>query len=171
MQNLYLEVRPSSIEGKGAFAVQRIPEGTRIIEYTGERITQAIAEERYGYDEYSEDSGEGSHVYLFTVDSRAIIDGAVDGNDARFINHSCSPNCEAVVEKKRVYIEAIRDIEVGEELFFDYQLDIGEDVTEEDRQRYACLCGAKKCRGTMLDVPKVKKGRNARKLQDKRKAA
>ncbi|RJX32799.1 MAG: SET domain-containing protein [Oxalobacter sp.] len=168
MQNPYLEVRASAIEGRGGFARQRIPKGTRIIEYLGKRITQAQANRLYG-DENCDD--EVGHVYLFTVSSRTIIDGGVDGNDARFINHSCEPNCESVVKKGRVYIEAIRTIEAGEELNYDYQLDIGEDVTEEDKQRYACLCGSASCRGTMLDVPKPKRARSKRAATEKQKAA
>lgn len=173
MQNPYLEVRPSSIEGRGAFAKQRIPKGTRLIEYLGERITQAVANKRYGDENCDNAIGETEHVYLFTVSSRTIIDGAVNGNDARFINHSCSPNCESVVKKGRVYIEAIRTIEEGEELYYDYQLDIGEEVSEEDKQRYACLCGSANCRGTMLDVPMPKKLRvsKVQVLPEKRKAA
>ena len=171
MQNPYLEVRPSAIEGRGAFAKTRIPKGTRIIEYLGERITHAEANRRYGRDNCDDDIGEVGHVYLFTVSSRTIIDGEVNGNDARFINHSCRPNCEATVQRGRVYIEALRTIEAGEELFYDYQLDIGEDVTEEDKQRYACLCGSANCRGTMLDVPAPKKPRATRKAADKRATA
>ncbi len=173
MQNPYLEVRPSSIEGRGAFAKKRIPKGTRLIEYLGERITHAEADRRYGRDNCDDDVGEAGHVYLFTVSTRTIIDGEVNGNDARFINHSCDPNCEAVVKKGRVYIESIRTIEEGEELYYDYQLDIGEEVTEEDKQRYACLCGSPNCRGTMLDVPMPKKPRvsKVQLLPEKRKAA
>lgn len=171
MQNPYLEVRASSIEGRGGFAKQRIPKGTRIIEYLGERITQSVANKRYGEDNSEGVAPKIEHVYLFTVSSRTIIDGAVNGNDARFINHSCEPNCESVVKKGRVYIEAIRTIEAGEELNYDYQLDIGEKVTEEDKQEYACLCGADTCRGTMLDVPKVKRRRSKSVADEKRKAA
>lgn len=170
MQNPYLEVRPSSIEGRGAFAIKRIPKGTRIIEYLGERISHAEANRRYGRDNCDDDVSEAGHVYLFTVSSRTIIDGEVRGNDARFINHSCKPNCEATVVRGRVYIEALRTIEEGEELYYDYQLDIGEEVTEEDKQRYACLCGSANCRGTMLDVPVTKK-RTARKASEKRATA
>ena len=166
MQNIYLEVRPSTIEGNGVFAQQTIPKETRIIEYTGERITPAVAQRRYGREERCvDDVSAEPHFYLFSVDSRTNIDGSVDGNEARFINHSCEPNCEAIVEKKRVYIEALRTIHAGEELTYDYRLDAGDDVTEEDRQRYACHCGAPHCRGTMLALPKVKK------LSGKRKPA
>ena len=155
MQNPYLEIRPSHIEGSGAFALKKIPKGTRIIEYTGERITHALANNRYGRDDgCCDDFEDEPRFYLFTVSNRTIIDGAVGGSDARFINHSCHPNCEAVIEKSRVYIEAIRTIRAGEELSYDYHLDLGSDITDEDKLRFACCCGAAKCRGTMLALQK-----------------
>ena len=164
MQLNYLEIRSSPIEGYGAFALRRIPKGTRIIEYTGERITPAQAKNRYGIDNrYVNDYCEEPHVYLFSVDSRIMVDGAVGGSDARFIDHSCGPNCEAATENRHVYIDALRTIEEGEELGFDYQLDIGMKATEEDKQCYACHCGAASCRGTMLALTTVKNQCEARK--------
>lgn len=163
MKKIYLEVRPSPIEGNGAFAVRRILRRTRIIEYTGKRITHALANDLYGREDSCGDDFEAEpHFYLFTVDSRTIIDGSVNGSDARFINHSCNPNCEAIVEDGEVYIDAIRTIKVGEELTYDYHLDIGSEITEEDRQRYACLCGAANCRGTMLAQLKARRLRGGR---------
>lgn len=163
MKKIYLEVRPSPIEGQGAFALRRIPKKTRIIEYTGERITPDIAQERYGLDDHDLAGHEDvPKFYLFTVDSRTIIDGAHGGSDARFINHSCSPNCEAIVEEGCVYIEALRTIWPGEELAFDYQLELGGDITDQDRKHYACTCGAENCRGTMLSQPKVRRLRSGR---------
>ncbi len=140
-----LEVRPSKIQGLGAFAAAEIPAGTRIIEYSGERISPAEADRRY-----DDDSVEHPRVLLFNVDSRTVIDAAVGGNEAQFINHSCEPNCAAVTDKKHVYIEALRDIEPGEELLYDYNLTRNGDDTPEMEQRYACHCGAPSCRGTML---------------------
>ena len=98
---------------------------------------------------------------LFSVDRRTVIDAGVRGNDARFINHSCEPNCEAVTDNRRVYIEALRDIQVGEELLYDYNLTRHDDDAENLEQRYACHCGAKTCRGTMLAPKAVKKKRRA----------
>lgn len=155
MKNAYFEVRASIIEGAGCFAVQRIPAGTRIIEYKGQRIPPTVAETRTlaTIDEYGE-IVEQPHVYMFIVDKRTTIDPEVNGNEARFINHSCSPNCKSTVENRHVFIDAIRTIEIGEELTFDYKLDIGGVVTEADKKRYACRCGAPNCRGTMLELPK-----------------
>src|SRR5690242_18595937 len=97
--NKYFELRRSSIQGRGAFATRAIRKGTRIIEYTGERISPQEADRRY------DDGGMGRHhTFLFSIDSKTCIDAAVDGNDARFINHSCAPNCEAIDEKKRIFI-------------------------------------------------------------------
>jgi uncharacterized protein len=151
--NKYFELRRSSIQGRGAFATRPIKRGTRIIEYTGERISPEEADRRY------DDGGMGRHhTFLFSVDSKICIDAAVNGNDARFINHSCDPNCEAVDERKRIYIEAIRDIAEGEELVYDYQYE--RDGTEDDKWEkiYVCKCGAATCRGTIL-APKKRRGK------------
>ena len=107
---LYL-VRRSKIHGNGVYAARDIPKGTRIVEYLGERISHAQADARY--EEKGQDDG---HTFLFVVSSKVVIDAGVDGNDARFINHSCDPNCETVIEGGRVFIEALRDIRPGEEL-------------------------------------------------------
>ncbi len=154
MRKRLLEVRPSGIAGLGAFATQRIPKGTRIIEYVGQRITPAEADRRY-----DDDASPHPHVLLFSVDSRTVIDAGVGGNDARFINHSCEPNCEAVTEKRHIYIEALRDIEPAEELVYDYNLTRDDDEADDLEQRYVCHCGTKSCRGTMLAPGSDKKAR------------
>jgi hypothetical protein len=141
-----IEIRTSPIAGLGAFATRRIQKGVRIIEYVGERITAAEADARY-------EDGPSAHslVLLFTVDSRTVIDAGVNGNEARYINHSCEPNCEAVTERRRIWIYALRDIEPGEELTYDYNL-TGDDDIEAQAARYACRCGTSSCRGTMYRV-------------------
>lgn len=145
------EVRESSIDGKGVFAVQPIPRGRRIVEYTGERITHEEADGRY-----DEDAMEHPHTYLFTLDKKTVIDATVQGNEARFINHSCEPNCEAVTDDGHIYIEALRDIPVGEELTYDYHLEYKGRYKTEWRERYACHCGSSSCRGTLL-LPKPRR--------------
>lgn len=144
----YFEVRASPIQGQGVFALRRIRKGTRIMEYTGERITPEEADERY-----DDDAVERPHTFLFTVNRRTIIDGAVNGNEARYINHSCEPNCEAVIEAGRIFIEALRTIQPGDEITYDYQLERPGPYRPEWRRRYACHCGAPTCRGTLL-LPK-----------------
>ena len=148
----FFEIRSSLIQGLGAFATRRIRKGTRLIEYLGERITHAEADTRYP------ERAESAHVLLFTVDKRTVIDAGVGGNDARYINHSCEPNCEAVLETRRVYIEALRTIQAGEELTYDYRLERGERSDLEEEKKYHCRCGAKTCRGTML-APRPKRGK------------
>ena len=88
------------------YARKDIPKGTRLIEYTGEVISNAEADRRYEIK--GDDDG---HTFLFIASSRTVIDAGVDGNEARFINHHCRPNCETVIENSRVFIEAIRNIE------------------------------------------------------------
>jgi SET domain-containing protein len=139
-------VRPSPKHGRGAFAAVRIRRGTRIIEYTGERITHAEADARY-----DDDAMEHHHTLLMIVNRRWVLDAAVGGNDARFINHSCEPNCEIVVERGRVYIDAVADIPPGEEITYDYAYEREEDDDDEvAARRYPCRCGARACRGTIL---------------------
>jgi SET domain-containing protein len=150
--NKYFVLRKSAIQGRGAFATRPIKRGTRIIEYTGERISHALADERY------DDGKMGRHhTFLFTIDSKTCIDAAVNGNYARFINHSCAPNCEAIDEKKHIYIEAIRDIAAGEELTYDYAYERDGTEDEEWERLYVCRCGAPTCRGTIL-APQKKRG-------------
>ena len=134
----------------GVFATRRIPKGTRLIEYTGERLTDAESDARYPED----DTSGNHHTFLFSIDRSTVIDAAVDGNEARFINHSCAPNCEAIDERKRIYIEAIRDIPVGEELTYDYAYERDGTEDEDWERLYVCKCGAPTCRGTILAPPK-----------------
>ncbi|MGH2583034.1 MAG: SET domain-containing protein [Anaerolineales bacterium] len=159
------EIRNSAIQGLGAFATLRIRKGTRIVEYAGERITPDEADRRYE-NGHSKDA----RVLIFQVDKRTIIDAGVGGNEAQYVNHSCDPNCESVIESKRVYIEAIRTIQPDEELTYDYSLtrdDTDDDGTELE---YVCHCGAPDCRGTMLEpLPKKRKPRKRKPKQKKRK--
>src|SRR5215469_11935578 len=140
-----LEVRNSALHGLGVFARERIARGTRIIEYLGERVSHAEADRRYdGKDPHD------NHTFLFIVDTRTVIDAGVNGNEARFVNHACEPNCESVIERRRVFIDALRDIEPGEELTYDYQIQREPDDPPDIDQVFACRCGAPGCRGTML---------------------
>ena len=139
---MQIEVRKSSVHGRGVYAAQFIPEGTRIIEYTGERVSWEAAP----------DDVDDPHTFNFGLDNGDVINPEVGGNDARWINHSCDPNCETVEEDDRIFIYALRDIQPGEELFYDYSLEIDEPITEESKKKYACHCSSSKCRGTMLDT-------------------
>ncbi len=145
--NEWFELRRSAIAGLGAFAIRDIPKGTRIIEYTGERISSAEADRRY-----DDDTMEQHHTFLFIVSSRTVVDAAVNGNAARFINHSCDPNCETFVERGRIWIYSMKRIPKGAELTYDYQYDDDPEYTEKDLRFYACRCGSPKCRGTIVKV-------------------
>ena len=138
-------VRNSPIHGRGVFALRRIPKGTRIIEYKGTLITDEEADRRY-----SRIQAHSPHTMLFSVDDGLVIDATRKGNSARWINHSCAPNCEIEEERHRVFIEARRAISPGEELTYDYNLQIGEKHTKAAKREHACFCGSRRCRGTML---------------------
>ena len=146
-------IRRSKIHGTGVFATRPIRQGDRVIEYQGERISHAEADRRYQHKDDSD-----NHTFLFTVDSRTVIDGGVGGNEARFINHSCAPNCESVTEDRRVYIEAVRDIEPGREISYDYMIAREAGDPPDIDTVFACRCGSPACRGTML-LPHDKKTR------------
>lgn len=140
-----IRVRRSRVHGRGVFALRRIRKGTRIIEYVGDRVSHEEADRRYEDHDIND-----NHTFLFIVDRRTVIDAGVDGNDARFINHSCDPNCESVIENRRVFIEAVRTIQPGEELSYDYEIGREEDDPPNVDEIYACRCGTAPCRGTML---------------------
>jgi SET domain-containing protein len=165
------ELRASSIQGLGAFATRAIRKGARIIEYVGERISQAMADERYDDTTMSR-----HHTFLFNVDEDTVIDAAHEGNDARFINHSCDPNCQAFMEGDRIYIYSLCDIALGEELSYDYSYDRTEDMGPEEEALYVCRCGTAKCRGTILaplkeEEKEPKPARAKRKSKSKEPAA
>jgi uncharacterized protein len=143
---LAFEIRDSGIAGRGAFALRSIRAGERLIEYTGERITHREADRRYDDASMTE-----HHTFLFTVSNRTVIDASHGGNEARYLNHSCEPNCESVIEKGRVFIDAIRDIAPGEELVYDYAYERSGDETEWDEAHYRCRCGSRTCRGSIME--------------------
>ena len=116
------------------------------MEYKGERISHAAADRRYAVSDEPDDL----HTMLFTVDKKVVIDASCNGNSARWINHSCSPNCETEVARGRVYVEALRDIRRGEELTYDYGLYLDERHTPAMKAAYYCSCGSRRCRGTLL---------------------
>ena len=145
----WVKVKKSAVHGRGVFAIKDIPEDTLIIEYTGRRISSDEADEMWPVD-----PDDPFHTFFFSLSSGETIDGGTKGNASRWINHSCEPNCEARegTHGKRVYIYSLRDIKKGEELSFDYGLVIDDELTEELQRDYQCLCGSKKCRGTMLNL-------------------
>jgi len=141
------EVRRSAIHGRGVFAVDTIPRGERIIEYKGQRVTWDEAMKRP-----DSDPDDPAHTFLFELDDGRVIDARVRGNAARWINHSCAPNCVTFEDDDgRVFIEAKRTIKPGEELSYDYRLIVDGRMSKRERESYACRCGKRACRGSMLN--------------------
>ena len=140
-----IQTRRSGVHGKGVFALQPIAAGEVIIEYTGEVISWDEAQARHPHD-----PSQPNHTFYFHVDEGHVIDAGVGGNSARWINHSCAPNCWADEQGGRIFITARRDIAAGEELNYDYGLTLSERYTKRLKAEYACRCGAASCRGTLL---------------------
>jgi SET domain-containing protein len=140
-----IQVRRSGVHGKGVFALLPIAAGERVIEYKGEVISWREALRRHPHD-----PKDPHHTFYFHVDDRHVIDAKHGGNAARWINHACDPNCEADEVDGRVFIKALRDLQPGEELFYDYGLIIDDRYTPKLKREYACRCGSPNCRGTML---------------------
>lgn len=133
-ESLFVRVATSKIHGLGVFAKKKIPQGTCIIEYDGERITRAQGEKRHKIQ------ARTGAFYVFALDKKWAVDGAT-GGDARRINHGCDPNCKYEIKKGKIWILSIRNIKKGEELTYNY------DVTEQGK--YPCNCGARNCKGRM----------------------
>jgi len=144
-------VRHSAIHGTGVFAARDIAAEEEIIEYAGRRLTYAEAEALY--------PGDDGHTFLYELNDTYMIDAGVGGNDARWINHSCDPNCEVYLEedeggdpaRDRLVICAMRPILEGEELTYDYGIYTTEPITDEERRLWVCRCGAETCKGLMLE--------------------
>ena len=156
--------RNSKIHGQGVFATAPIAAGEDVVEYKGKLRTHADVDEEYG----GQDTG---HTFLFILNDTYVIDANINGNVARWLNHGCAPNCKAFTiehasgdpRKDKVVIEALRDIEAGEELTYDYDIRVEEPITDKDRELWACRCGAPNCTGSMLKERKAKKAKSTRK--------
>jgi SET domain-containing protein len=149
-------VRSSRIHGRGVFALRLIRKGTRILEYKGERISNTQADLRY-----DDTRMKRHHTFLFTLDSKTVIDGAISvgGGDASYINHSCDPNCEAIITEQKIFIHALRTIHPGEELAYDYQYERTGKNDAELEKFYFCKCGAPNCRGSIMKPAKRRRPR------------
>jgi uncharacterized protein len=130
----WVEARSSGIHGMGLYAIKPIPSGTRVIEYLGERIAKSESLRRC----------EEGNPFIFSLDEEFDLDGSIEANLARFINHSCAPNCETEDHDGRIWVVALRDIEAGEEMTYNYNYDL------EDYPDNPCRCGAPNCLGFMV---------------------
>ena len=140
-----IQMRRSDVHGNGVFAVQDLAEGETLIEYKGEVISWKEALRRHPHDPKDPD-----HTFYFHIDDKNVIDAKFGGNAARWINHACTPNCEADEVDGRIFIKALRAIKPGTELFYDYGLIIDEPYTKKLKKQFECRCGTSGCRGTML---------------------
>lgn len=140
----YYAVRNSKIHGRGVFAKKPIRKGTRIIEYTG----PIVSTEEADVIGVQNENGH-SHTMLFEIDKDRVINGN-EGGDARYLNHGCDPNCETVQDGDRIFIEALRSIKQGEELCYDYHLQVPGKISDKVKKEYACFCGSPLCRGTQI---------------------
>ena len=140
-----IQVRRSTVHGRGVFTLAEIAEGELIIEYTGEVIDWPEALRRHPHD-----PSDPNHTFYFSLDSGQVIDAKHGGNSSRWINHACEPNCIADETDGRVFIRALHALNPGDELFYDYGLVLDERITAKLKKQYACCCGAASCRGTML---------------------
>lgn len=134
------------MHGRGVFALQPIAEGEIVIQYVGEIISWDEAQDRH-----PQNPDDPNHTFYFQRDDGCVIDAGHHGNSARWINHSCEPNCSSEeTEAGEVYIYALRNIAAGEEITYDYGLTLDERYTPRLKAEYACHCGSARCRGTML---------------------
>lgn len=141
-------VRESAVHGRGVFAARKIRKGTVIVEYKGQRTSWTKAMTRP-----DSDPDDAAHTFLFELNDGRVIDPRVRGNAARWINHSCYPNCKPFEDEEgRVFIQARRKILRGEELAYDYKLQFDGRMSKRERQGFACHCGSPRCRGTLLEM-------------------
>ncbi len=145
------EVRRSRIQGRGAFAIRPIRKGQRVDEYIGQHISHEEADRRY------DDNNGRHHTFLFVLDDDTVLDARYGGSNARYLNHACDPNCESVIDNGRVWIKAVKAIKPETELVYDYRFEWQNEFEPDDIRYYACRCGAAKCRGTILLVPRYLK--------------
>lgn len=146
-------VRRSPVHGRGLFANNTIVAGEFVCEYKGARVSWKDV-----LDQLPSDRSQPGHTFFFDVEEGIVIDGSKGGNGARWLNHACSPNCEAELSNNCIFIYALRDISPGEELTLDYALVVDGRHSCKIREEFRCYCSLPDCRGTMLEDRRRKKG-------------
>ena len=149
----YVKVRKSGIHNKGIFAKKDIPKGTKVIEYVGEKITKKESDKRADrvIEEHKRKEKKKGSVYIFELNNKYDLDGYPKYNTARWINHSCDPNCETENINNHIWIIAIKDIKKGEEISYDYGYSL------DEFEEHPCRCGSKNCVGYIVDEKHRKK--------------
>ncbi|MBT3407763.1 SET domain-containing protein-lysine N-methyltransferase [Candidatus Woesearchaeota archaeon] len=140
-KSIYVKEKKSKIHGTGIYATRDIPKNTYVLEYVGEKVTKKQSDQiaQDLLDKYEKNKKKYAGVFLFTLNSRFDINGNVKWNTARFINHSCDPNSEAVIDKGHIWIETIKNVKKGDEITYNYGYDV------ENYEDHPCWCGTKKC--------------------------
>mgnify|MGYP001184257321 CR=1 FL=1 len=141
------KVKKSKVHGTGIFATKNIAKGSRIIQYIGDRVSKLEGDRRSALriKKYLNSKQTGS-VYIFELNDKYDIDGFVTANKAKFINHSCDPNCEVDIVKNEIWISSIKRINKNEELSYDY----GYSFDKEDFRDHICKCGSNNCIGFII---------------------
>ncbi|MDZ4747542.1 MAG: SET domain-containing protein-lysine N-methyltransferase [Saprospiraceae bacterium] len=164
----YHIVRTSKIHGRGVFAKRPVRTGIRVLEYNGPIISEKEADD-IGI---STDKEGHSHTMLFQISKKRVINGN-EGGDARYVNHGCDPNCETEQDGDKIFIKSVRAIKQGEELVYDYHLQVPGKITDKEKKEYACYCGSPDCRGTQIAATilakQAKKDEKKRKKQEEEK--
>ena len=148
------KVSKSKVHGKGIIATEDIKKNTKIIQYIGEKVTKKEGDKRSEerLNKYLNSEITGS-VYIFELNNKYDIDGSVLYNKARYINHSCEPNCEVDISNGEIWISSIKKIKKGDELSYDY----GYEFNKNDFRDHRCKCGSKECIGFIISSDDWKK--------------
>ena len=159
------KVKKSRVHGSGIFAREYIKKNTKIIEYIGKKVSKAEGDRRSEkrINKFLNSKVDGA-VYIFELNKKYDIDGYYSYNKARFINHSCQPNCEVEIIKGQIWICSVKNIQKGEELNYDY----GYEFDEEDYKDHRCKCGSKNCIGYIISSDDRRKFKKFIKKQKKK---
>jgi hypothetical protein len=148
-----LSTKTSTRHGMGVFALEPIKAHTAVVQYAGELITAAAAKKRYPAPK---GATKPEHTFVLQFDEKRVVDANVGGNEGRYVNHSCDPNVDPIAVGNEMWLFSVRDIAAGEELGYDYAIELDERHTPAAKARFPCSCGAENCRGTLLRAKSAK---------------